>query len=292
MDLAALTVFVEAVDHGSLAAAARRIGISAMAASRSLAALEAELGVRLVHRTTRALSVTAEGEAFLPHARAMVDARDSALAALRPGADALSGRLRITASAAFGRSVLAPMLVPFMHAHPGLHVDLLLTDEAVDIVRQGIDVAIRIAPLRDNHLVARALAANPRRLCAAPAYLATHPAPRRLADLAGHCCLAGTNPAQWRFVRQGRLRQQTVSGRLTASSIEALRAAAIGGLGIANLSDWYIADDLAQGRLVTVPLDDAEPEPLTIWAVHPTARLVPPRVKAFVSALEAVLKAH
>lgn len=290
MNLQDLAVFVEAVRSGSLAAAARRLGLNAMAASRRLAALETELGVRLVQRTTRALSPTAEGEAFLPHAQAMLDEQASALAALRPAGAGVSGQLRVTASAAFGRKVVAPMIARFMAANPDLGVDLLLTDDQVDIVAQGIDVAVRIAKLRDNHLVARRLADNPRRLCAAPAYIARHGKPRVLSDLVDHACLLGTGGSHWVFVRNGKTVRQKVGGRFTASSIEALHQACIGGLGIANLSGWNVEDDLRAGVVEPIRLEDAEPEPLAIWAVYPTARLVPAKVRAFVGALEQELR--
>lgn len=290
MNLQDLAVFAEAVRSGSLAAAARRLGLNAMAASRRLAALETELGVRLVQRTTRALSPTAEGEAFLPHAQAMLDEQASALAALRPVGAGVSGQLRVTASAAFGRKVVAPMIARFMADNPDLGVDLLLTDDQVDIVAQGIDVAVRIAKLRDNHLVARRLADNPRRLCAAPAYIARHGKPRVLADLVDHACLLGTGGSHWVFVRNGKTVRQKVGGRFTASSIEALHQACIGGLGIANLSGWNVEDDLRAGVIEPIRLEDAEPEPLAIWAVYPTARLVPAKVRAFVGALEQELR--
>lgn len=290
MNLQDLAVFAEAVRSGSLAAAARRLGLNAMAASRRLAALETELGVRLVQRTTRALSPTAEGEAFLPHAQAMLDEQASALAALRPAGAGVSGQLRVTASAAFGRKVVAPMIARFMAANPDLGVDLLLTDDQVDIVAQGIDVAVRIAKLRDNHLVARRLADNPRRLCAAPAYIARHGKPRVLSDLVDHACLLGTGGSHWVFVRNGKTVRQKVGGRFTASSIEALHQACIGGLGIANLSGWNVEDDLRAGVIEPIRLEDAEPEPLAIWAVYPTARLVPAKVRAFVGALEQELR--
>lgn len=290
MNLQDLAVFAEAVRSGSLAAAARRLGLNAMAASRRLAALETELGVRLVQRTTRALSPTTEGEAFLPHAQAMLDEQASALAALRPAGAGVSGQLRVTASAAFGRKVVAPMIARFMAANPDLGVDLLLTDDQVDIVAQGIDVAVRIAKLRDNHLVARRLADNPRRLCAAPAYIARHGKPRVLSDLVDHACLLGTGGSHWVFVRNGKTVRQKVGGRFTASSIEALHQACIGGLGIANLSGWNVEDDLRAGVIEPIRLEDAEPEPLAIWAVYPTARLVPAKVRAFVGALEQELR--
>ncbi|KPA89319.1 transcriptional regulator, LysR family [Pseudomonas asplenii] len=286
MRLEDVEVFVEAVQVGSLAGAARRLSLTAMAASRSLNSLEAELGVRLVHRTTRSLSPTSDGETFLPHAQALLEGRANALADLRPHGNALSGHLRITASAAFARKVVAPMLASFMAQHPALRVDLLSTDEQVDIVAQGIDVAIRIAPLRDNRLVARRLADSPRVLCVAPGYLASHGRPASLAELSAHDCLVISGTSHWSFVCAETSVRQRVAGRFAASSIDALYEACAGGLGIANLSSWYVEPALAAGAVERLVLADAEPEPLAIWAVYPTARLVPLKVRMFIDALE------
>lgn len=279
-------VFVEAVQVGSLAGAARRLSLSSMAASRSLNNLEMELGVRLVHRTTRALSPTSDGETFLPHALSLLEGRDNALADLRPAGSALTGHLRITTSAAFGRKVVAPFLPGFMLQHPALRVDLVTTDEQIDIVAQGIDVAIRIAPLRDNRLVARRLADNPRVLCAAPSYLKFHGAPGSVADLSSHSCLATIGTSHWAFMCGERSVRQKIDGRFSASSIEAIYEACAGGLGIANLSRWYVEPFLDAGLINQVMLKDAEPESLGIWAVYPTSRLVPLKVRVFVEALE------
>lgn len=286
MKLEDIEVFVEALQVGSLAGAARRLSLTSMAASRSLHNLETELGVRLVHRTTRALSPTSDGEVFLPHAQALLEGRANALADLRPEGSALSGHLRITASTAFGRKVLAPMLTTFMHQHPALRVDLLSADEQLDIVGQGIDVAIRIASLRDNRLVARRLADNPRVLCASVSYLEQYGRPETLADLSAHSCLMTLGNTHWSFVCAGSVTKHKMNGRFNASSIEPLLEACIGGLGIANLSNWYVEPALQAGLLERITLRDAEPEPLCIWAVYPTSRLVPPKVRVFVDALE------
>lgn len=222
MRLEDIEVFVEAVRAGSLAGAARRLSMSAMAASRALTHLEAELGVRLVHRTTRSLSPTSDGDIFLPHALALLEDKSNALADLFPDGTHLSGRLRITASAGFGRKIVAPMLTRFMQQHPALQVDLLATDEQVDIVGKGIDVALRIAPLRDNRLVAHRLCHNPRDLCASAEYLATNGYPKSFNDLAAHSCLTTSDTVHWSF-EQGELRyKQKVSGRFSANSGEAI----------------------------------------------------------------------
>lgn len=290
MNLADVAVFVEAVRARTLAGAARRLGIAPMAASRALAALEGELATRLLHRTTRALSLTPEGEAFLPHAQAMLDDEAEARAAIRPSGAGAAGLLRITASVPFGLRVVSPFIPRFLADNPEVQVDLLLTDGIVDLVGQGIDLALRIAHLRDSGLIARRLAANPRGLYAAPAYLAAHPAPARLADLAGHACLTVTGSPGWSFVTPaGKPLRRRVPGRFSASSPEALREACLHGGGIALLSAWSVRDDLAAGRLVEIMLADAAVEPLDVWAVHPGARLVPARTRRFIAAFEAHL---
>lgn len=289
MKLEDVEVFVEAVRAGSLAGAARRLSMSAMAASRALNALEAELGVRLVHRTTRSLSPTGDGEVFLPHAHALLEDKTNALADLFPDGSHLAGRLRITASAAFGRKIIAPMLPGFMRQHPALQVDLLATDEQIDIVSHGLDVALRIAPLRDNRLVAHRLCDNPRDLCASAEYLAAYGYPETLSDLAEHSCLTASDTMHWSF-EQGDIRhRQKVSGRFSANSIEAIFEACLGGMGIANLSRWYVEPAFATGQLERIVLKDARPEALAVWAVYPTSRLIPAKVRKFVEALEARL---
>jgi DNA-binding transcriptional LysR family regulator len=290
MNVSDVSVFVEAVKANSLAGAARRLGIAPMLASRRLAALEDELGVRLLQRTTRALSLTPEGEAFLPHAQVMLEALGDGLGAIRPSDAGASGMLRVTASVPFGRQVVAPYVADFLRANPEAQVDLLLTDAMVDIVGQGIDLAIRIARLRDSGLIARRLAPNPLELYASPDYLRERAAPRRIADLATHECLAITGVRHWSFSGTGgRTTRQRIGGRFTASSPEALREACVGGAGIGQLSGWMTVDDIGAGRLVAITLEDGVPEPLDIWAVHPSARLMPAKTRLFIEGLAAHL---
>lgn len=290
MDLVDVAVFVEAVRAHSLAGASRRLSMPAMAASRRLAALEAELGTRLVHRTTRALSLTPEGEAFLPHAVAMLEDETEARAAVRPSHAGASGLLRVTASVPFGLKVVAPLVTRFLDANPDVQVDLLLADGIVDIVGQGIDVAIRIAHLRDSNLIARKLAASPRALYASPDYVSRRGAPRTITEMVDHDCLTTTGSQAWTFVTSdGKPQRSRIKGRFSSSSLEALREVCLGGSGIAMLSRWSARDDLAAGRLIELTLDDGAAEPLDIWAVHPSARLVPKKTRLFISALESHL---
>lgn len=285
METGDLAVLVQAAASGSLSAAARRLEITPMVASRRLAALEREMGVRLMHRTTRATSLTAEGEAFLPYAQAMLEAGDAARAAIEPVGAGASGILRVTAPAAFGRKIVAPLVPALLEANPALRIDLQLTDAVVDIVADGLDVAVRIAAMKDSSLIALRLAANVRLLCAAPSYLARAGRPRRLADLEQHECLVLTGSTHWAFNAGGRRRQVRIGGRFSSGSIEAVHAACRHGAGLALLSSWDAVDDLRAGTLESVSLTDSQPQELAIWAVYPTTLMVPQKVKAFVENL-------
>lgn len=285
LNLADIAVLVEAVQQGSLSAAGRRLGLTPLIASRRLSALEAEIGVRLVHRTTRSLSLTPDGEAFLPHAKAMLAHAEEARAAVASGSTGAVGLLRVAASVPFGRKVLTPMLVGFLARNPRVKVELLLSDAVADIAAQGVDVAIRFGELRDSNLIARRLAANARGLYAAPAYLAMHGTPTMVADLRDHECLAVAGGQQWIFDRLGKIVRQSVSGRFAADSIEALHEASIRGLGIVQLSEWNAREDVAAGRLQHVTLTDGAVPDQGIWAVLPTKRLTPQKVHLFLDAL-------
>ena len=290
MDTEALAVLSQAAASGSLSGAARRLGLSPTLASRRLAALEAQLGVRLVNRTTRSLSLTPEGLAFLPHARAMLEAETSALGSLAGGIGAVSGLLRVTAPASFGRKVVAPLIPGLLQAYPALRVQLSLQDRMVDIVGEGFDLAVRIGRLRDSSLLARKLADNPRRLCAAPAYLQRHGTPRTLADLADHQRLGLIDRAAWPFVTGGAVREVRFEGRFESDSMEAVHVACLAGLGIATFSYWDVEAELAAGTLREVVLEDAAPEPVAIWVVRPASPQTPPKLAPFIASLEARLQ--
>ncbi|WP_188262804.1 LysR family transcriptional regulator [Azospirillum tabaci] len=290
MDLAGLAVLVEAAQAGSLAGAARRLGISPLMATRRLAALEEAMGARLMQRTTRSLALTPEGEAMLPFAQAMLENEAAARASVRPSSAGASGLLRLTASAAFGRKVVVPVVADFLKDNPQVSVDLLLTDTVVDIVGQGIDLAIRIASLKDSALIARRLADNPRGLYATPGYLAARGTPAAVADLVEHECLCLSGATHWSFVGDGRERRIRVRGRFTANSIEGLRDICLAGLGIAVLSEWDVREEVARGTLAALRLSDGALEPLAVWGVHPSARFVPPKVRLFMDALARALR--
>jgi DNA-binding transcriptional LysR family regulator len=277
--------FLAVASAGSLSAAARQLDVVPMQVSRRIAALEEDLGVRLFHRTTRSLTLTAEGEAFIPYARAMADAETGARAELGPSPGSASGVLRMTAPSGFGQSVVLPMLPALLEANPDLRIDIDLSDRQVDIVGQGLDVALRIAPLEDSELVAKKIAPNPRLICAAPAYLKKHGRPARVSGLGDHACIRLSAVRQWPLIVNGALIRKHVDAYVTTTSVEAARTAAVQGLGLAQLTYWDVFRQLADKSLEQIHLEDATMEDLSVWAVMPSRRYVPNRVSVFLDAL-------
>lgn len=289
MQIPEIEVFANVAISSSLSEAARRLGLSAMTVSRRLAALEKELGVRLVHRTTRSVALTPEGEMYLPYAKTMLEANEAARATLKTSAGSASGTLRVTAPSVFGQTVIMPLLPALLAENPTLKVDLTLSDSIIDIAGLGIDVAIRIATLRDSTLVATTLAPNPRVVCASPAYLARWGTPAVLDHLNHHQCIALHGMPYWPFTKGAAPVTIRAHGVFTANSVEAVRTASKQGLGLAMLTYWDIRAELAEGSLVMVNLEDVLPEQLSITAMLPTRQQVPHRVRVFVEHLEKVL---
>lgn len=289
MQIPDVEVFSAIAENGSLSAAARRLGLAPMTVSRRLAALEGELGVRLFHRTTRAVSLTAEGETFLPFAATLLEASEGARVSLKSYAGTASGILKVTAPTVFGQSVIMPLIPALLGEHPALRVDLTLSDSIVDIVGLGIDVAIRIATLRDSALIARPLAPNRRVLCASPIYLERNGVPTTMDALLSHRRIGLHGMPYWPFMQGGEAVAMRAEGVFSANSVEAVRTACRQGLGVAMLTYWDIRDDLDAGTLHLVELEDVSPEQLFITAILPTRQHVPHRVIVFLQHLETVL---
>jgi DNA-binding transcriptional LysR family regulator len=282
-----LRIFLAVATARSLSEASRRLDVMPMQVSRRITALEQELGVRLLQRSTRAVSLTAEGEAFLPYAHTMVEAEESALEELQPSSSRVTGLLRVTAPSVFGQSIVLPMLPQLLQRYPGLRVELDVSDTVVDLVGRGFDLALRVAPMADSELVARRVAPNPRVLCAAPHYLRQHGTPSTLEALDNHQCIVLQAVPRWPFVVNGEIVRRRVEGRVMISNVGAVRDAAIAGLGIAMLAYWDVLPQLRDGSLVEIPLGDGGMEQLSVWAVTPTRQYVPARVKVFLQMLEA-----
>ena len=278
-------LFLRVLDLGSISAAARSLDLSVAVASQRLQRLEKELGVRLLHRTTRRLHATPEGAALAERGRGLVEDLEALTSELRRSGADVSGTLRMTASASFGRQYLSPLLPEFLALHPNVRISVDLSDVMKDLVSSGFDLAIRIGALEDSTLVARKLAVNRRVLCASPAYLARRGTPSTPADLSAHECLllVGSQGRQdhWRMTdHNGREVAVRVEGRFESNYGEVLRDAAVAGLGIALHSTWHVCEDLRSGRLRQV-LPHYRLADSGIYAVMPQRRLVPLRVRAF-----------
>ena len=284
-----LTLFLRVLDLGSITAAAHSLDLSVAVASQRLKRLERERGVRLLHRTTRRLHPTPEGVALAERGRVLVEDLESLGAGLREAATEIAGTLRVTLSASFGRQHVSPLLPKFLARHPKLRLSVHLSDQVVDLVSEGFDLAIRIGAMEDSQLVARRIAANRRVLCASPDYLRRRGQLKVPRDLQDHECLLlfGSSGRQdvWRLHdAQGKEMPVRVQGRFESNLGELLRDASVAGEGIAIHSLWHVADDLRTGRLQVV-LPDFPLATTAISAVMPQRRQVPPRVRAFVDFL-------
>ncbi len=287
-----ISLFLQVVDLGSISAAARHLDLSPAVASQRLKRLERELGVRLLHRTTRNLHPTPEGMALAAEGRVLIEELEHLGARLKQRGGTVAGTLRVTASASFGRQYISPLLPEFLARYPQLRVSLDLDDRLTDLTGNGYDLAVRIGSLSDSSLVSRQLAVNDRVLCASPDYLRRRGMPRTPADLADHDCilLTGRDGTQrnWQLSDPaGHLVDVRVDGRFESNFGEALRDAAVAGLGIAMHSVWHVNKDLREGRLRAVLTDYPLPSS-GIHAVMPGRVLVPPRVRAFVDHLAQV----
>lgn len=281
--LGADRMFVAVLEAGSFAGGARRRGTSAAQASKLVAALERELGVRLLHRTTRALQPTEAGRLYHARMRALLDEWDAVDAETRDASGSLRGPIRLTVPQAFGAARVAPLLVRFAEAHPGVGLDVRLTDRLERLVEEGLDLAVRVGRPADSSLVARRVGEVHLLLVASPAYLAARGAPERPEDLARHDCILDTNlsePGRWPL-RGGRV---AVAGRLAFSDPQACLLAAEAGLGVALTLDVLAGEALAAGRVRPV-LEGAWGEPLPVHALTPSGRQAPARVRALIDAL-------
>lgn len=292
-DINDLRIFERIVARGSLSAAARELGLSLAVVSKRLGELERQLDARLLHRTTRRLSLTEEGDILHQHCLRLLSQVDEAEAALLHHHDSVTGTLHLTAPTGFGRRHLVPALSRFTREYPELRVQLALTDTVEDLAKGGFDLAIRYGEPLDSRMVARRLAPNRRVLCASPDYLQRKGAPRKLADLTDHdCILIGQQPqADWYFGRGQRESAVRITGAFCCNDGEAAHALALQGAGIVLKSIWDVGEDLQCGRLVQVlPRHTPAAAPLNALYLH--GRHLAPRVTLFLDFLKQYLHAH
>lgn len=283
-----IETFVSVAQRGSLSAAAIAEGVAPAVIGRRLDALEERLGVKLMLRTTRRLSLTFEGSAFLEDCQRILREVQDAEASVSAGGVKASGHLRISAPAGFGRRHVVPLLPDFLDAHPDVSITLDLSDRIVDIVNEGVDLAVRIGALDDSSLVGVRLAENRRVVVASPAYLARRGTPAHPDDLAQHDCLllaGGAGQRGWLFDIDGEIRSVRVGGRLECNDGAALHAWALAGRGLAWRSMWEVGDEIAAGRLVPV-LEAHAAAPTAIHALFPQRRHLPLRVRLFIDLLK------
>lgn len=285
-----LSLFVRVAETGSFSRAARETGLAQPTVSRIVAALEARLGVRLMVRTTRAVTLTEAGSVLLERARAVLAEVEAMEGAVR-GGDTLLGVLRVAVPVTFGAGMIVPRLGPFLAAHPGLRLELMMADRVVDLVAEGVDLAIRLGRLHESGLVARRLGASPRRLLASPGYLARRGMPQVAADLGAHDVIFNRPPGTdvWTLRDPaGAEVSVRLTARLIATAVEGAVAAARAGLGIALLSDFASGEAQAGGALVPV-LGDHALAPVEVHALIAAGRRPPAKVRAFLDHLARTL---
>jgi DNA-binding transcriptional LysR family regulator len=274
--------FVAIAGAGSFKGGADALGLSTTHVSRAVARLEARLQTPLFHRTTRSVRLTDTGRLFFDHCSRIVTERDEAIALISEGAEP-QGDLRITCSTAMGERFIAPLVRQFATRHSKISVTIDLTNRLVDLIAEGYDLAIRTGDLPDSRLIGTRIASRTLYTCAAPAYLDRHGRPGSVADLARHECLIGT-ATQWRFRSWGRTESIRPRGRWRCNSGAAVVEAAMAGMGICQLPEFYVLPHIASGALEQI-LPDLTPEDEPIWAVYPQRRHLLPKISGLLELL-------
>ncbi len=291
--LAALEIFVRVVDTGSFSAVARHQHIGQPAVSKAVAQLEAWLGVSLLLRSTRSVVPTEAGRIFYERAKRTVEEAEEAVVAARGIACGLSGKLRVSTSVCFGKLHVIPKLSGFLDEHPQLEVELVLDDRHVDLVNEGIDVAMRMGPMPDSNMTARRIAEGRRVVVATPAYLQRHGTPTSPGDLSRHQAIIYSRDVgwdSWTFRKAAAEVSVVLQGRLKVTAAEGLREAVNCDMGLAIASEWNFSPELKSGKVVAILEDWALPT-TNLSAVYPTGRLASTKARAFASFVERIMTA-
>jgi DNA-binding transcriptional LysR family regulator len=287
-NLGDLEIFARVVAAGSMSSAGRELGLSPAVVSKRLRRLEDRLGTRLLQRTTRQISLTEAGHGFYERVLAILAGIEEAEAFVSRRSALARGTLKVSAPTSFGRMHIAPHINSFMQANPDLAVNLVLSDEFVDIVGDGYDVAIRIAELSDSSLVARKLAPVQRILCASPDYIERMGEPKKIGELDRHVCIPSHNSEPWKMEGPDGALIYRPLGPLATNSSEVVRECVIGGVGIALRSTWDVGHELASGRLVRVLPDYEGSRNVAIHAVYASRRFLPAKIRVFIDFLAAL----
>jgi DNA-binding transcriptional LysR family regulator len=291
--LAALEIFVRVVDTGSFSAVARRQQIGQPAVSKAVVQLEEWLGVSLLMRSTRSVVPTEAGRIFYERAKRTIEEADEAVVAARGSASGLSGKLRVSTSVCFGRLHVIPNLSAFLAEHPDLDIELVLDDRNVDLVNEGIDVALRMGAMPDSNMTARRIAEGRHIVVAAPAYLQRHGTPMSPGELISHQAVIytrGGGGESWTFRKATAEVSVVLQGRLKVTAAEGMREAVSCEMGLAVASEWNFSPELRAGKVVAILEDWALPT-TNLAAVYPTGRLASTKARAFVSFVERFMAA-
>jgi len=289
--LDAMRLFVRVVERGSFSAVAREVGVGQSAVSKQIAALEAHLGAQLMRRTSRSMTLTDAGHVFYESALRLVEEFDAAESLVGRGQSAPSGLIRVTVAPVFGRLYIVPRLPEFFARYPDISVELTGSGRNINLVEEGVDLAIRNGELADSSMIVRRIAMTPFATVATPAYLAVRGAPLTPADLDAHACLIFAphhEPLPWEFRDGSRSILHHPRANFRTADAEQIRAAVLADLGLAHGPVWAFAPEIASGA-VRVVLADYAPGPLAISAVHPAGRRLPTKVRAFIDFLVEIL---
>ncbi|EKO3371059.1 LysR family transcriptional regulator [Vibrio fluvialis] len=281
--------FVAVAETGSFTQAAKRLVTSVANVSRRIALLEERLGVKLLLRTTRKVSLTEAGQVYYQQCRALLEGLEQAELTVTQMQQTPRGKLKVTAPVTYGEQKIAPLLNDFLLQHPKLELELVLTNQKLDLIEQGVDVAVRLGQLDDSSFIARRLSNRHLYVCATPDYLAQCGTPHTLSELTKHSCLVGTYD-HWRFKENQQSRSIRVKGRLSCSSGVVLLDAVLKGMGLAQLPDYYVEEYLLSGRLVEV-LPSYRDDREGVWALYPQNRHLSPKVRLLVDYLAQHLSA-
>lgn len=286
----ALTVFTKVAEHGGFTAAARRLGLSVSAVTKTVARLEDELGTQLFNRTTRQLHTTDYGQEFYERCIRILADLEDAETALRQGSISYSGRVRVITPFSFGRVTLVPELPSFLRKYPEIVLDLNFSDQPVDLIAEGYDVAVRTGEISDSRLTTRLLTRGSQVTFASPTYLARHGLPRTPEDLRDHNCIVGRFGPEWSFRGPDRKPMTVrVSGNAVVNSGDALREAAVAGIGIGQGTWWLVRKDLERGLVESI-LPDYALEGMPISILYPAQRHLPAKVRVFIDFLVAITR--
>jgi DNA-binding transcriptional LysR family regulator len=290
--LAAMEAFVLVVDTGSFSAAARRLNVGQPAVSKLIAQLEERLGVKLLVRTTRGLTATEAGRNYYERARRSIVEADEAELVARGAGTGLTGKLRIAAAVTFARIHLMPRLPEFLQRHPDLEIEVLLDDRNVDLVQEGVDVALRMGQLADSSLTARRIASMPYLVVGTPTYFARAGEPTVPGELAAHEAVIydrGGGGAEWTFRRDDAELAVTLRGRLRVSAAEGVRAAVLADAGIAIVSEWMFAPEITDGTIKIV-LQDWKLPRVDLWAMFPAGPTATTKTRSFIQFVQDVIR--